>query len=60
MEYAKPAREEDLPKVISEGTATYAGVEVRTYVLDDGRRIIHADDFHKLMEVMGLSLSAEN
>jgi hypothetical protein len=50
----KPARDEDIPKATHEGTQTLFGVEVRTYVLDDGRAIIHADDFHKLLRAMGL------
>lgn len=55
MSEPKPARPEDMPKATHEGKTTILGVEVRTYRLDDGRAIIHADDFHKLMEVMGLS-----
>jgi hypothetical protein len=48
----KPARPEDLPQVVHEGEQELLGVKLRTYVLDDGRRIIDADDFHKLMAVM--------
>lgn len=48
----KPARPGDIPQVVHEGTQEIMGVTLRTYVLDDGRRIINADDFHKLMEVM--------
>lgn len=51
----KPARDEDLPKATHQGTTEILGVIVRTFRLDDGRAIIHADDFHKLMEVMGLT-----
>lgn len=50
----KPARPIDVPKATHEGKSTILGVEVRTYRLDDGRAVIHADDFHKLLEVMGL------
>lgn len=46
----KPAREEDIPKATHEGKTTIMGVELRTYRLDDGRSIIHADDLHKLLE----------
>ena len=53
----KPAREEDIPKATHQGTTTIMGIEVRTYRLDDGRSIIHADDFHKLLEAMGLDPS---
>jgi hypothetical protein len=51
----KPSREEDIPKATHEGTQTIMGVEVRTYRLDDGRTIINADDFHKLLAAMGLT-----
>jgi hypothetical protein len=50
----KPAREIDIPKATHESVQTILGVELRTYVLDDGRRIINAEDFHKLLAVMGL------
>lgn len=48
----KPARPEDVPQATHESVQEIMGVKLRTYVLDDGRRIIDADDFHKLMEVM--------
>lgn len=50
----KPARPDDIPTATHESVQEFFGVKVRTYVLDDGRRIINADDFHKLMETMGL------
>lgn len=50
----KPARPDDIPKATYESVQTIFGVEVRTYVLDDGRRIINADDLHRLMAAMGL------
>lgn len=53
---AKPARPEDIPKSTHESEQEFFGVKVRTYVLDDGRRIINADDFHKLMAAMGLEI----
>lgn len=39
---------DQIPKTISETTMEILGVELRVYVLDDGRRIINADDIHKL------------
>jgi hypothetical protein len=50
----KPSRPEDIPNAVSEGVQEIMGVKLRTYVLDDGRRIIDADDFHKLLAIMGL------
>lgn len=55
MSGLKPARPEDIPVATHESVQTIMGVEVRSYVLDDGRRIINAEDFGKLMAVMGLS-----
>jgi len=54
----KPARPEDLPNATHEGVTTILGIEVRTYRLDDGRSIIHADDFHKVLEAMGMAGAA--
>jgi hypothetical protein len=51
----KAARPEDIPFATHESVQEIMGVRVRFYVLDDGRRIINADDFHKLLETMGLS-----
>jgi hypothetical protein len=51
----KAARPEDIPKATHESVQEFFCVKVRTYVLDDGRRIINADDFHKLMASMGMS-----
>lgn len=50
----KAARPIDIPQATHEGKTTILGVEVRSYRLDDGRAVIHADDFHKILEVMGL------
>lgn len=50
----KPARPEDIPTATHESVQTFFGVKVRTYVLDDGRRIVNADDFHELIRVMGI------
>lgn len=45
-------KREDLPKATHEGTAELFGVTVRTYRLEDGRSVIHAHDFHKLIDAM--------
>lgn len=50
----KPARPEDIPQATHQGELEILGVKVRTYRLDDGRTLIHADDFDALMKVMGL------
>lgn len=55
----KPARPEDIPQATHEGKTTIMGVELRTYRLDDGRSVIHADDFHKLLDVMGFGIDGE-
>jgi hypothetical protein len=39
---------DNLPTAIEEGTLDIGGVTLRTYVLDDGRRIINAEDLSKL------------
>lgn len=39
---------DDLPTAMIEGELTICGVTLRTYVLDDGRRILNADDVHRL------------
>lgn len=49
----KAARPEDIAKATHEGKMEILGVKLRSYRLDDGRTVIHADDFHKLLEVMG-------
>lgn len=50
----KPARDEDIPKATHEGVLEILGLKVRTYRLDDGRTVIQADGFCKLLEAMGL------
>jgi hypothetical protein len=50
----KPARPDDIPAATHESVQEFFGIKVRTYVLDDGRRIINAEDFHRLMEAMGV------
>lgn len=52
MSEPKPARPEDIPKATHESEQELFGVKVRTYVLDDGRRIINADDFDRLWKAM--------
>lgn len=42
----KPARPEDIPTATHEGVMELFGMKLRTYRLDDGRTVIHADDFH--------------
>lgn len=51
----KPSREEDLPKVTHTGVMDLLGVKARVHRLDDGRTVIEADDFHKILEAMGLT-----
>ncbi len=51
----KPARDEDIPKATHEGVTEIMGVKVRTFRLDDGRNVIHADDFHALLTAMGIT-----
>lgn len=44
--------DEDLPRAAHEGSITLAGVAIRTYVLEDGRRIMNADDMTALHRVL--------
>ena len=41
-----------LPKAVWEGTFNFGGIELRCYVLDDGKRIINSDDMAKLFKAM--------
>lgn len=41
---------EALPQAISESVLDIAGVKLRVYMLDDGRRIINADDVAQLFQ----------
>lgn len=41
---------EHLPNAISEGSFTIAGIEVKTFVLDDGRRIIDMHGANRLIK----------
>jgi hypothetical protein len=54
-DHMKPARPEDLPMDVSEGTMEAFGITLRTFVLDDGRRIIDGEDFHKLLAVLSVA-----
>jgi hypothetical protein len=56
----KPARENDIPRATHEGVGEIFGVKVRTYHLDDGRAVIDADDFHKLLEALGFNGATES
>lgn len=49
----KPARPEDIPKATHEGVMELLGMKLRTYRLDDGRTVIHADDFHAFLKHAG-------
>ena len=51
----KPARPDDIPKVTHESEMEMLGVKLRVYRLDDGRAVIHADDFHALLAKMGIT-----
>lgn len=46
---------DNLPRTIAEGALTTSGVTLRTYVLEDGRRIINADDLAALFGAWGAS-----
>lgn len=47
------SKDEKLPKAVAEASFKLFGVTVRAYVLDDGQRILHADDVAALFEAMG-------
>lgn len=36
-----------------EGVLTVMGISLRVYVLSNGKRVIHTDDFHSLLLAMG-------
>lgn len=50
--YQLAPERESIPRAIWEGTFKLFGVELRCYVLDDGARIINAEDVAKLFEQM--------
>jgi len=41
---------DEIPNAVWEGTFSVFGLTLRCYTLDNGQRIINADDFHDLME----------
>lgn len=55
MSHMKPARPEDIPQAIHEGTMELLGMKLRTYRLDDGRTLIHADDFEEFLKRTGFA-----
>jgi hypothetical protein len=48
----KAARPEDIPVAIHESEMEIMGVKVRVHVLDDGRRVINAEDFAAVIAAM--------
>ena len=42
----------ELPTAVWSGVFTLWGIELRCYVLDDGQRIINADDFQKFVDAV--------
>lgn len=56
----EPTQSQDgLPAVTHEGVLEIAGHRLRCYRLDDGRAIIHADDFHAFFGHMGVEPACE-
>jgi hypothetical protein len=49
-----------LPQAIREDKLILFGVELRVYILDDGRRVIDADDTHRLFAKMKSDSDNEN
>lgn len=47
-----PALMDRIPKAVSEAEFTLFGVRLRCYVLDDGSRIINAEDMIELFRAM--------
>lgn len=54
IEEPKPINEDHLPKATHQGEMEFMGQKIKTYRLDDGRAIIDAEDFNKILESMGL------
>lgn len=44
--------EDDMPEAVSESIINLGAISLRVYQLDDGRRVINADDIHKLIEAI--------
>lgn len=42
-----------MPRALREDAFTLFGVRMRCYILDNGQRVIHADDLDELMAVVG-------
>lgn len=49
----------NLPKAIAESQFTILGVTLKCYVLDDGQRIIDAEDIEELFEAMAYPRTIE-
>ena len=43
---------DDIPRMIEEGELTIAGIRLRSYVLSNGMRVIHADDVDTWVEAL--------
>lgn len=41
---------DDLPKVIREETINILGQKLRVYILDDGKRVVNAEDVEKFFK----------
>lgn len=42
-----------LPKSVAEGVINLGGVSLKTYVLDNGNRVIDVDDAERFFELLG-------
>lgn len=51
--HCKRKEEKRMPQAVWEGAFTIFGVKLKCYVLDDGRRILDADDVAALFDAMG-------
>lgn len=49
-----------LPKIIHEAKVALGGIEITVCILEDGRRIIPADDMKKALSFLGLSEEETN
>lgn len=49
-----------IPQALYESIMKVGDFEFRVYVLDDGRRIIHADDILAFFELFGIEDNDEN
>lgn len=55
----KPATPEDIPSATHEGVWKLGDMDIRVYRLDDGRTLIHADDFEKVLQWLGVDPSLD-